>query len=41
MSDHQFSLIEQIRAVKLQRLAVGRALHIDEIAKPDRPLPAR
>jgi site-specific recombinase XerD len=33
MSDHQFSLIEQIRAVKLQRLAVGRALHVDEIAK--------
>ena len=33
MNDHQFSLIEQIRAVKLQRLAVGRALHVDEIAK--------
>ena len=33
MSDHQFSLIEQIRAIKLQRLAVGRALHVDEIAK--------
>ena len=33
MADHQFSLIEQIRAIKLQRLAVGRALHIDEIAK--------
>lgn len=32
MSDHQFSLIEQIRAIKLQRLAVGRALHVDEIA---------
>ena len=33
MSDHQFSLIEQIRAIKLQRLAVGRALHVDEIAR--------
>ena len=33
MSDHQFSLIEQIRAIKLQRLAVGRALHVDEIAQ--------
>ena len=32
MTDHQFSLIEQIRAIKLQRLAVGRALHVDEIA---------
>lgn len=33
MGDHQFSLIEQIRAIKLQRLAAGRALHVDEIAK--------
>ena len=33
MSDHQFSLIEQIRAIKLQRLAVGRALHVNEIAR--------
>ena len=32
MTDHQFSLIEQICAIKLQRLAVCRALHSAEIS---------